>query len=171
MQMAAAQDMPPQASSERQRYATGFANQDATQVANAGLEAQAVRAETGEAPASLQEQPVRQQPVRPSQALPDEAALTQSPPARGLPQVKRFELPVNELAQVAQGSGLQWVNSDAEKIAAVQAAIAAETKPIHLPRERASAAVVQDGPLVLVETKRDLREMKLPFEQPGTPLQ
>ena len=90
-------------------------------------------------------------------------------PARGLPQVQRFELPVSELAQVAQGSGLQWVNSDAEKIAAVQAAIAAEPKAVHRPRERAPAVAVDDGPLVLVETKRDLREVKLPFEQQGTP--
>ena len=73
--------------------------------------------------------------------------------------------PVSELAQVAQGSGLQWVNSDAAKIAVVQAAIAAEPKLIHMPRERAPVVVSQEGPLVLVETKRDLRETKLPFEQ------
>ena len=37
---------------------------------------------------------------------------------------------------------------------------------------RASAAIVIDeGPLVLVETKRDLRDMKLPFEQGTLPLQ
>ena len=141
------------------------------QVANAAREPQAVRGDAGETPGSWQDQPVGQQTVRPPQALPAAATRTEAPAARGLPQVERFELPVSELAQVAQGSGLQWVNSDAEKIAAVQAAIAAETRPIHSPRERASAVVVQEGPLVLVETKRDLREMKLPFEQPGTPLQ
>jgi len=57
------------------------------------------------------------------------------------------------------------VNSDAQKIAAVQAAIAAEPQPARVPRERQPAIVADDGPLVLVETKRDLREMKLPFEQ------
>jgi ribonuclease E len=39
-------------------------------------------------------------------------------------------LPLDELAQVAQSSGLQWVNSDAAKIAEVKAAIAAESKPV-----------------------------------------
>ena len=38
--------------------------------------------------------------------------------------------------RVAAASGLQWVKSDSEKIAAVQAAIAAEPKPVHVPRER-----------------------------------
>ena len=84
---------------------------------------------------------------------------------QGLPKVQSFSLPVNDLVQVAEGSGLQWVNSDAAKIAAAQAAMAAETKPAHVPRELPPAVVVDEGPLVLVETKRDLREMKLPFEQ------
>lgn len=74
-----------------------------------------------------------------------------------------------QLSQVAEGSGLQWVNSDAGKIAAVQAAIAAEVKPAHEPRQRPPAIVVNDSALVLVETKRDLRDMKLPFEQPSQP--
>jgi ribonuclease E len=34
-----------------------------------------------------------------------------------------------------------------------------------VPRERAPAVVLDDGPLILVETKRDLRNMTLPFEQ------
>ena len=68
------------------------------------------------------------------------------------------------LAEVASSSGLQWVNSDAAKIAQVQAAIAAQAKPVHVPRERPAAVVVNEGPLVLVETKRDLSKLKLPFE-------
>lgn len=87
-------------------------------------------------------------------------------PAAGLPRVQAFTLPLGELQQVAESSGLQWVNSDAAKIAAVQAAIAAEPKPIHVPRERPPVVVVDEGPLVLVETRRDLSAMKLPFEQP-----
>jgi ribonuclease E len=35
---------------------------------------------------------------------------------------------------------------------------------VHVPRERPPAVVIDDSPLVLVETKRDLRDMKLPFE-------
>ena len=72
---------------------------------------------------------------------------------------------MDELAQVAESSGLRWVNSDADKISAVQVAIAAQPAAIHVPRERQVLPVVDEGPLVLVETKRDLRNMTLPFEQ------
>ncbi|OGO95839.1 MAG: hypothetical protein A2037_00425 [Curvibacter sp. GWA2_63_95] len=82
-----------------------------------------------------------------------------------MPKVAGYALPTESLQQVAQGSGLQWVNSDAAKIAAVQAAIAAEPKPVHVPRERPAPVVVDAGPLVLVETRRDLRNMSLPFEE------
>jgi ribonuclease E len=61
-----------------------------------------------------------------------------------------------ELRAIAQGSGLEWVNSDADRVAAVQAAIAAEPKPVHVPRERPPVVVVDEGPLVLVETRKDL---------------
>lgn len=87
------------------------------------------------------------------------------PGSYAMPKVTAFELPLQDLQQVAEGSGLQWVNSDAGKIAAVQAAIAAEPQPIRVPRERPPAVEIDDGPLVLVETKRDLREMTLPHEQ------
>ena len=84
---------------------------------------------------------------------------------QGLPKVQSFDLPVASLSEVAQSSGLSWVNSDPAKIASVQAAIAAEPKPIRVPRERPAPVRVDAGPLVLVETKRDLRNMTLPFEQ------
>ena len=92
-----------------------------------------------------------------------------APAARALPKVQSYELPLQDLAQVASSSGLQWVNSDASKIAEVQATMAAEPKPIHVPRARAPAPQLDSGPLVLVETKRDLRDMTLPFEQPAAP--
>ncbi|WP_407692500.1 hypothetical protein [Ramlibacter aquaticus] len=83
----------------------------------------------------------------------------------GLPKVRSFSLPVDDLARVAESSGLQWVNSDAAKIAAAQAAMAAEPKPVHVPRERPPVVELDEGPLVLVETRRDLRDMQLPFER------
>lgn len=83
-----------------------------------------------------------------------------------MPKVTSFALPTDALLDVAQSSGLQWINSDSDKVAAVQAAIDAEPKPIHVPRERPVPASIDTGPLVLVETKRDLRNMTLPFEQP-----
>jgi len=82
-----------------------------------------------------------------------------------MPKVGSYTLPKETLLEVAQSSGLQWVNSDPERIAAVQAAIAAEPKPVHVPRERPAPMALDDRPLVLVETKRDLRNMTLPFEQ------
>jgi ribonuclease E len=81
----------------------------------------------------------------------------------GLPKVQAYELPIASLMQVAEGSGLQWVNSDPEKIAAVKAAIAAEPLPVRVPRERPPAVIIDEGPLVLVETRKDLSDMKLPF--------
>jgi ribonuclease E len=176
----AAQEPVAEPATERQRYATGFASQDGTAPGTA-REAMPKRADAVEAPVARAEPAMREQPPaaraqqapREQQAPRAEARPSEPVAIGGLPQVGRFELPVGELAQVAQGSGLQWVNSDADKIAAAQAAIAAEPKPIHMPRERAAAVVVQEGPLVLVETKRDLREVKLPFEQGGgaAPLQ
>jgi len=81
----------------------------------------------------------------------------------GMPKVQSYTLPVADLQKIANGSGLEWVNSDADKVATVQAAIAAEPKPVHVPRERPAVVVIDQGPLVLVETRKDLAEMKLPF--------
>jgi ribonuclease E len=108
-------------------------------------------------------------PVAPARQSAPAAAPAVAPVAAsaGLPKVQAYDLPMQDLSQVAQSSGLQWVNSDAAKIAEVNAAIAAEAKPIHVPRERAAVPVSTEGPLVLVETKRDLAAMPLPFEKPA----
>lgn len=74
-----------------------------------------------------------------------------------------YTLQIDNLHQVAQSSGLVWVNSDADKVAAVQAAIAAEPKPVRVPRERPPAVVLDEGPLVLVETRKDLKQLNVPF--------
>jgi ribonuclease E len=78
--------------------------------------------------------------------------------------VEPFVLPTDELQRVAEGAGLQWVNSDADKIRAVQEAMANEPRPIHVPRERKPTAMIDEGPLVLVETRKDLSQLKLPFD-------
>ena len=98
-----------------------------------------------------------------SEAPAPTAATTTAAPAKGLPTVSRFDLPIESLAQIAQSSGLVWVNSDTAKVAAVQAAIAAEPKPVRVPRERPPAVVIDEGPLVLVETRKDLNTLKVPF--------
>jgi ribonuclease E len=80
------------------------------------------------------------------------------------PRAEPYALPVDSLASVAESAGLKWVNSDASKIAAAQAAIAALPTPPRVPREIVAVAVVDEGPLVMVETKKDLGQVKLPFE-------
>ena len=79
-----------------------------------------------------------------------------------MPKVSAFALPIEDLNGVAQRSGLQWVNSDPARIAAVQAAIAAEAPAVHIPRERPAPVQIHEGPLILVETKRDLAKLDLP---------
>ncbi len=88
-----------------------------------------------------------------------------APTTRALPPVQTYTLSVAEMQAIAAASGLEWVNSDAAKVAQVQAAIAAEPKPVHVPREPKPAPVLDEGPLVLVETRKDLRDMSLPFEK------
>ena len=85
------------------------------------------------------------------------SATTSAPTARAsMPKVQHFTLSLPELQAIAQSSGLEWVNSDAARIAAVQAAIAAEPQPVHVPRERPAPVVLDEGPLVLVETRKEL---------------
>jgi len=93
------------------------------------------------------------------------AVIAEKPAAApaAMPVAAHYILQIDSLQQVAQGSGLVWVNSDAAKVAAVQAAIAAEPQPVRVPRERPPAVVLSEGPLVLVETRKDLKDMNLPF--------
>jgi ribonuclease E len=80
------------------------------------------------------------------------------------PAPAAYALPIGELEAVAEQHGLQWVNSDADKIRAAQIAIANEPKPAHVPREIKPVVLADDGPLVLVETRKDLSQVRLPFE-------
>jgi ribonuclease E len=100
----------------------------------------------------------------PTSAAPAVAAL--QPAAKpGMPIVLAYSLPVDTLKLIAEQSGLAWVNSDTAKVVAAQVAIAAEPQPVHVPRERPAPIIMDDKPLVLVETKRDLRHLTLPFEE------
>lgn len=106
-----------------------------------------------------------EQPQAEAAAEPVQAAAPAEEPAAQPVRTAAYILPVQELQELASAAGLQWVNSDAEKVAAVQAAIAAEPKPVHIPRERPPVVILDEGPLVLVETRKDLSAMVLPFEQ------
>ena len=39
--------------------------------------------------------------------------------------------------------------------------------PIHVPREIRKVVLPDEGPLVLVETRKDLSQVRLPFENPS----
>lgn len=122
---------------------------------------QAVRTSTEAPPPSLE---------LPASASVIAAQQIEVPPAvvaaaHGMPKVSSYELPLGDLAQIAEGSGLHWVNSDSDRVAQVQAAIAAEPKPVHVPRERPPVVTLDDGPLILVETRRDLNQVVMPFEE------
>ena len=76
-----------------------------------------------------------------------------------------FMLPTDQLAELARAAGLEWVSSDPEKVRAAQEAMAREPQPMHVPREPKPIVLVDEGPLVLVETRKDLSQIRLPFEQ------
>jgi ribonuclease E len=86
----------------------------------------------------------------------------------GMPRIGQYNLPVTELEGIAQASSLQWVQSNPARVAEVQAAIAAEPRPVHVPRERPPLVVLDEGPLILVETRRDLQQLSMPFETSTT---
>jgi len=114
------------------------------------------------------EEPPRAEPTRMAQvaepvAFAPPAAAPMAPAPLAAAAVD-YVLPVDSLNAVAGGAGLQWVNSDAEKIRAAQAAMAAMPAPIHVPREIRKVELADEGPLVLVETKKDLSQVRLPFE-------
>ena len=94
------------------------------------------------------------------------AAAPQAEPVRAVPYV----LQTDTLASLAAAAGLQWVQSDADKISAVRAALAAEPPAVHVPRELRRQVLVDDGPLVLVETRKDLSQLKLPFDPQQRPV-
>ena len=94
-------------------------------------------------------------------AAPALVAAVAATPAVSVP---RYELPLSTLQAIAASSGLEWINSDADKIRSVQEAMAREPRPMHVPRERKPPVQLDDGPLVLVETRKDLSQIKLPFE-------
>ncbi len=89
-------------------------------------------------------------------------------PVAPVAKAEPYVLAVDQLQGIAEGAGLVWVNSDSDKVAAVQAAMAAEPAPVHVPRERPPVVAIDEGPLVLVETRKDLSQLNLPFDRQGS---
>lgn len=117
--------------------------------------------EAAEAPPMAVATPATSLPPGPERSTVGFTQYTAAP----MPRVEAFSLPTDELQSLAAAAGLEWVNSDAEKIRLAQDAMAAEPKPIHVPREIKPVVLVDEGPLVLVETRKDLSQLKLPFDQ------
>ena len=110
----------------------------------------------------------------PAQVAPVESARDAAPPARSEPRVEArapvaapssYALPVESLEAVAESAGLMWVNSDAEQDRGGAGGDGGEHAGQAARRARsAPPPVVDEGPLVLVETKKDLSQVRLPFE-------
>jgi ribonuclease E len=103
--------------------------------------------------------------AKPDQQADVPLAAAQAPVSAKPVVIEPYALPVDTLASLAATAGLQWVQSDSDKVGAVRAAMAAEPAPIRVPREPRRQVLIDEGPLVLVETRKDLSQMKLPFEQ------
>lgn len=91
-------------------------------------------------------------------------AAVEPPAAAERSVVPVYVLPIADLQQLVQTVGLEWVHSDADKVARVQAEIAAVPPAVHVPRDRPIIGPVVAEPLMLVETRRDLRTTVYPFD-------
>ncbi|MFT3856793.1 MAG: Rne/Rng family ribonuclease [Aquabacterium sp.] len=148
-----------------------------------GAEAVAAGMATGETPA--QPAPIEARPPvseattsdeQPATARGETQPIAMAPAARHEPVAEvdtasasalppePFVLPLSALQAIAQSAGLEWINSDLDKIRQVQEAIANEPKPVHVPRAPKARVVLDEGPLILVETRKDLNQITLPFE-------
>ena len=82
----------------------------------------------------------------PAAAAPAVAAVAAvAPPVAPVAPAERFELPLDDLRALAQSAGLEWVNSDAERILVVQQAMANEPKPAHVPRTPRPRVVIDEA--------------------------
>ena len=94
-----------------------------------------------------------------------QTAVSATPAPVGMPRVGHYELPTATLVEMTHASQLEWVQSDPVKVQTTQERMAQEPKVVHPKRERPPAVSLEQGPLVLVETKRDLSQLNLPFAQ------
>ena len=131
-------------------------------VAIAAVDVAAASAQSGHqaqpATNGVSETSVRALPQAAGEMPAAEPATAQASTPVRMPLIGQYTLPERDLAQLAAQAGLQWVSTDADKAVAARAAIAAEVPPVHVPRERPPAAVIHEGPWILVETRRDLRQ-------------
>jgi ribonuclease E len=108
---------------------------------------------------------VTEPPAPPYQVTPL-VADSAAPPVLSVPsRPQSYELPLQTLQEMAQTAGLMWIHSDPEKVRAAQLALAQQPQSVHIPREPRPTSDLDQGPLILVETRKDLSQVRLPFEQ------
>jgi ribonuclease E len=83
------------------------------------------------------------------------------PKVKALPQVVPTMLDRSSLDEVLNQVGLIWVDTNPVKHEEVLAQIAAEPKPIHVPRVIKPSAELPSGPMILVETGGQERAIEL----------
>jgi ribonuclease E len=104
-------------------------------------------------------------PVAPRPVAAERPIVVPSTAPAAPSKAEPYALPIDRLNAVASQAGLEWVHSDSDKVRAAQAAIAAEANPPRVPRQPKPPVAIDDGPLVLVETKKDLSQITLPFDR------
>lgn len=74
-------------------------------------------------------------------------------------EARPVEIKLNKqaLEQMLSEAGMLWIETDHEKLSAVQSSIAANSKQAHIPRQRKPVIHIETDNLVLVETKSEFR--------------
>jgi ribonuclease E len=75
------------------------------------------------------------------------------PTTYSLPEVSPAPMPIEQLQAVLQLAGLSLVQTEPGKFSETQARLAADPRPVRVPRERPQLPPLDDGPLIQVETR------------------
>ena len=75
------------------------------------------------------------------------------PTTYSLPSVTPAPMPIDQLHAVLQQAGLSLVQTEPGKFSETQARLAAEPRPVRVPRERPQLPPLDEGPLIQVETR------------------
>ena len=98
--------------------------------------------------------PAQAEPVVPSVQVASATAAVLEPAPESLP--------IPDLNAVVQAAGLQWVQSDPIRVEQAQRALRQMSVPKRAPRERKPLALADEGPLMLVETRKALPTLNIP---------
>ncbi|MFC3217245.1 hypothetical protein [Comamonas sp. JC664] len=96
---------------------------------------------------------------------PAPAPAAAAPAKAGLPAIASYALPLDALHQIASTAGLQWITPMPTRSQPCKRPLRPSPKPVHVPRERQPVVQIDQGPLILVETRKDLTDLVLPFER------